>query len=190
MKKKFSLIFLIALIVPMMACGMSNEAAFYDEELNIEEEEETVSEPKESEEEELIYVSILGCVQKPGVYIFKKGTRMYEAINEAGGVTDDGDVSTINLVDIIKDGTQIVIRPAKDESTGLAPGIGADGKVNINTADSNVLVTIPGIGPARAKDIISYREKNGGFQKIEDIMNIPGIKEKTFESIKDNITVY
>ncbi|MBR6004270.1 MAG: helix-hairpin-helix domain-containing protein [Lachnospiraceae bacterium] len=189
MKKKFSLIILIALIIPIMACGMSEEATFYEEEIE-NTEEETVSEPVENEEEELIYVSILGCVQNPGVYILKKGTRMYEAINEAGGVIDDGDVSSINLVDIIKDGTQIVIKPASAENGSETPGIGADGKVNINAADSNVLVTIPGIGPSRAKDIISYREKNGGFQKIEDIMNIPGIKEKTFESIKDSITVY
>jgi len=191
MKKNFSLIILIALIIPIMACGMSNEATFYDEELNIEETmEETITEPIENEEEELVYVSILGCVQNPGVYVLKKGARMYEAINEAGGVIADGDISTVNLVGIIEDGTQIIIRPKQDGENAPAPGFGSDGKVNINTADSNTLCTITGIGPSRAKDIISYREKNGGFKKIEDIMNVSGIKEGTFEKIKDSITVY
>lgn len=191
MKKLFSLFLLIALMFPISACGKSDGAFLYDEEFNMEKEaKENEDAPIENETEEVVYVSVLGMVQNPGVYVLKKGSRIYEAINEAGGVIDDGDISAVNLVDVIEDGTQIVIRPINTEGEGSAPGIGAGGKVNINTADSNTLCTIPGIGPSRSKDIISYREKNGGFKKIEDIMNVSGIKEGTFEKIKDSITVY
>ena len=191
MKKTLSLILLFALIFPIAACGKSDGAFLYEEEFNMDEGlNEDEDSPVKEDSEEYVYVSILGLVQNPGVYVLKKGSRMYEAINEAGGVIEDGDISTVNLVDIIEDGTQIIIKPMNENGGNQAPGIGSDGKVNINTADSNTLCTIPGIGPSRAKDIISYREKNGRFKKIEDIMNVSGIKEGTFGKIKDSITVY
>ena len=152
-----------------------------------------------SKDKEEIFVFVCGAVNSPGVYKFAEGTRVYEAINRAGGFLNEADQRFLNLAEPITDGQQLYV-PTVDEikeqeSSHLSGGqsggdaSGGSGLININTADAALLTTINGIGEARAADIISYREQNGRFSSIEDIINVPGIKDGLFNKIRDKITV-
>ncbi len=151
-----------------------------------------------------LYVDISGEVERPGVYEVSEGTRLFEVIEQAGGLTDEADIDSLNRAETVADGQKILISakgensngsqgsqsgPSTNSGTSTGSGTTSDGKVNINTAESAELQTIPGIGPSKAARIIEYRQTNGNFATIEDIQNISGIGSKTFESIKDYITV-
>ena len=166
---------------------------------------------------ELIYIYVCGAVLNPGVYEMETGSRVFQAVELAGGLLDEAAPEYVNQAMTVSDGQQIYIPSLNEieqldgsgsgsnflEITGMSgtagntgnafsDGAGADtssDKVNINTADKAELMTISGIGESRAQDIIAYRESNGGFSTIEEIMNVPGIKEATFEKIKDGIEV-
>lgn len=163
------------------------------------------------EPEELVYVHVCGQVVSPGVYQLLKGSRVYEAIALAGGCTEQGVPDCLNMAQEVTDGMKIQVpdqetarRILEEQPAGSGlvqpsgPGQGGTGEgqmpqarslVNINTASREQLMTLPGIGESRAEDIIRYREEYGGFQKIEDIMKVSGIKEAAFQKIKDSITV-
>ena len=137
------------------------------------------------------YVDIVGEVRSPGVYKVNSETRVFHVIELAGGPTDNADFTTLNRAEKVYDGEKIIV-PAKGEAyEGSEQGRAYydDGKVNINTAESSQLQTIPGIGPAKASRIIDYRETVGRFNSIEEIMNVSGIGEATFQSIRDYIKV-
>ena len=187
MKKAF-LFILIALGTLTCACG-GRERISYAEEMYMEENTalDSQSESKASFRAQ-IYVYVAGCVANPGVYIMPEGSRVYDAVNAAGGVTEEGDESHMNLVNIIHDGDRVVV-PVTAEYAEDA-GLNGSNLVNINQATLAQLTTVPGIGEAKAKAIISYREKHGAFSKIEDIMKVSGIKEGTFEKIKYYIEAY
>ena len=155
-----------------------------------------------------IFVDIGGEVAAPGVYEVTEGTRLFEVINRAGGLTEEADIDVINRAETVYDGQKILIasyEETKNEKNSAGAGSGqtagnnadsekgtadTDGeKVNINTADSAELQSIPGIGPSKADRIIEYRDTQGRFSTIEDIKNISGIGNKTFESIKKYLTV-
>ena len=139
-----------------------------------------------------IYVHICGAVINPGVYQVPAGTRVYQALELAGGSSDDAYLSGINLADKLADGQKVYI-PAEGENAEGILSTDSGGvqsvMVNINTASEAELMTLPGIGQSRAKDIINYRVKNGLFESIDDIMKVSGIKEAAFEKIKDLIKV-
>ena len=142
-----------------------------------------------------IFVDISGCVKKPGVYEVDSGYRIFQVIEEAGGVTRNADTSVINQAEPVTDGLKIVI-PDKDSANAssdsrsvLSASDQDSGKININTADSTALQEIPGIGPVTAEKIISYREQNGLFRSPEDIKNVSGIGDKTYDKLKSIITV-
>lgn len=145
-----------------------------------------------------IYVDIGGEVKNPGVYAVAEGTRLFEVIEKAGGLTARASTAQINQAEVVADGQKVVIPTIGEEElwgtspaeTAAAPaGKDSQGRININTADSSTLQEIPGVGPATAEKIIAYREENGKFSKIEDIQNVSGIGNKTFEKMKDKITV-
>ncbi len=141
--------------------------------------------------EEVIYVYVCGAVEEPGVVALPKGSRAEAGVEAAGGMREDADADYVNLAAPLSDGEKLYI-PTLDESPGLMAqdgGGGQGGLVNINTADSALLCTLPGIGASRAGDIIAYREANGAFGTIEDIMKVPGIKDSVFEKLKSLITV-
>ena len=154
----------------------------------------------ENSEKSGVYVYICGEVIKPGVYELSGDSRIYEAVDAAGGFTENAARESVNLASKVSDGMQITIYN-KEEAASLPAGSGSavgntgqggtsgSGLVNLNTATKEELMTLKGIGEAKAEDIIRYREKSGGFKKIEDIMKISGIKEAGFQKIKDNITV-
>ena len=139
-----------------------------------------------------IYVHICGAVINPGVYQVPAGTRVYQALELAGGSSDDAYLSGINLADKLADGQKVYI-PAEGENAEGILSTDSGGvqsvMININTASEAELMTLPGIGQSRAKDIINYRVKNGLFESIDDIMKVSGIKEAAFEKIKDLIKV-
>ena len=143
-----------------------------------------------------LYVDIGGEVMKPGVYEVSDGTRLFEVIDKAGGLTEDADIDGINRAETVQDGQKIMIgrhgeNPDENRDSYSANNVtdSGEGKVNISTADAAALQTIPGIGPSKADRIIEYRESEGKFNEIDDIKNISGIGNKTFESIKEYITV-
>lgn len=144
------------------------------------------------QEPDIYAVYVCGAVKNPGVYELPAGSRVYEAVLLAGGLTDDALETAVNQAELLADG-QMVRIPTKEEADALADESRTeakeDGLVNINTADLEELKTLPGIGDAKAQSIISYREKNGAFLAIEDIKNIEGIKEGVFARLEGLIKV-
>lgn len=141
-----------------------------------------------------ICVHIAGFVVNPGVYDVVEGARIYEVVRLAGGFLPEADESYLNLASVVFDGQKIMVL-SKEEAKTAKPFVSQIDKetekklININTATKEELMQLAGIGESRALCIISYREKNGEFKKIEDIMKISGIKEAAFEKIKDDICV-
>lgn len=149
-----------------------------------------------------IIIHITGAVKKPGIVEIKEGARISDVIEEAGGTTNEADLSKINLAYTVKDGQKIYVPNINDknnlntitEDAGENViednnAMGESEKVNINTASQTELETLNGIGPSTALKIINYRNENGSFKKIEDLKNIPGIGEAKFENIKESICV-
>ncbi|MED1804608.1 competence protein ComEA [Bacillus subtilis] len=153
-------------------------------------------EANNDESNETIVIDIKGAVQHPGVYEMRTGDRVSQAIEKAGGTSEQADEAQVNLAEILQDGTVVYI-PKKGEETAVQQGGGgavqSDGGkgalVNINTATLEELQGISGVGPSKAEAIIAYREENGRFPTIEDITKVSGIGEKSFEKIKSSITV-
>lgn len=146
-----------------------------------------------------VFVHILGQVERPGLYQLTEGARAVDAVAAAGGFTAAADPATVNLARFLSDGEQIVV-PAVGEAPAAgapgAPGGGGTpsgavipGKVNINTADAATLETLPRIGPAMSQRILDWRETNGPFTAVEDLMSVTGVGEKTFEGLRDLVTV-
>lgn len=146
--------------------------------------------------EEKIVVHISGEVINPGVITLKDGSRVVDAIDMAGGVTQNADLSKINLAYILEDAQKVHI-PSKDEEntveeiTSQSNSINKEKNliININTANEKELQNLPGIGESIAKRIINYRKENGKFNSIEDIKNVSGIGESKFNKIKNNISI-
>ncbi|NQD66622.1 hypothetical protein HP456_11900 [Bacillus haikouensis] len=147
-----------------------------------------------SGEEENVFVDVKGSVKKPGLYKVKRGERLKFVIDRAGGFTAEADIKLINLAVKVSDEMLIYV-PERGEVESDIPVIqgeqsGSDEtKINLNSGTQEEFETLPGIGPAKAATFIQYREENGPFSKIEDIKDISGIGEKTFEKLKDYIFV-
>ncbi len=135
---------------------------------------------------QMLYVYVCGCVNSPGMVCLSEGSRIYDALEAAGGMTGEADVNILNQAELLYDGEKVYVPALSEEYT--EPDVN-NGKININTADSGQLMTLPGIGQSRAEAIISYREKNGKFQSTEEIMNVSGIKTAAFNRIKDYICI-
>lgn len=142
-----------------------------------------------------IYVHVCGAVENPAVYKVKENSRIADVIQLAGGLKEEAADSSINQASIVTDGQQIYVptkeefAPLKDFNQREAATTEANSKIDINKATLSELMTLPGIGKAKAESIVAYREDNGGFTVIEDIMRITGIKENVFNKIKDFIDV-
>lgn len=151
----------------------------------------------QEETQPVIYVDVGGEVNHPSVVELSDGSRVTDAIEAAGGLTEHADLTDINQAAFISDGEKIYIPSQEAEESGelLSGGSGegsnssSDGKININTADSTQLQELNGVGPATAEKIIDYRKQNGRFRSVEDIKNVSGIGDKTYEKLKDHIKV-
>lgn len=163
----------------------------------------------------MIYVDVCGAVANPGVFQLAAGSRVFQAIEAAGGYLPEAALTCVNRAGVLTDGQQLYILTQEEmerqgldpaemagasdgqmngsagtgQNTGMNAQVQQDNRININTADEAQLITLTGIGATRAQAIIAYREENGPFAAIEDIMNVQGIKEGTFAKIKDEIVV-
>lgn len=159
----------------------------------------------EAQSLESVYVHVCGAVISPGVVEVAVDSRVEDALLAAGGFREDAAIDYVNLAAKVEDGQQVYF-PTREEAEALTAengGLIASGtesnlqqttseqsvKVNINTAEVELLCTLPGIGEARAQAIIDYREANGDFQNVEGIMQVPGIKQNAYEKLRDKITV-
>ena len=165
--------------------GQGNDEVVVENQAEIEETEQV---------ETLIMVDICGEVVNPTVVSLEEGSRVEDAIKAAGGVTDKADLTQINRAAFLVDGDKIIIPSISsgvdsgaNGTDGSATTSISDGKININTASSEELQTLVGVGPATAEKIIEYRNTNGRFKTIEDIKNVSGIGDKTFEKLKNDI---
>lgn len=164
---------------------------------------------------EMIYVDVCGAVANPGVFQLAAGSRVFQAIEAAGGYLPKAVQNCVNRAGVLTDGQQLYILTQEEmeqqgldpaemagasdgqmngsagtgQNTGIAAQAQQDNRININTADETQLTTLTGIGATRAQAIIAYRQENGPFAAIEEIMNVQGIKEGTFAKIKDEIVV-
>lgn len=159
--------------------------------------------PEPEQPEQFLYVFLCGHVAKEGVYRLALGSRLHEAVELAGGFGKEADETYHNLARLLVDGERIYV-PSKEETAEFAlaekvNGSAADkeemagtpvrAKVNLNTATREELMSLAGIGAAKAEDIMEYRKKAGAFAAIEEIMNVSGIGAAMFEKIKEHITV-
>ena len=212
MKRKIGLVVFILIIVLIVIMKLTSGVSAKKKNNS---KVEVITEKKKEEKNDIskIKVDIKGNVATPGVYELDSNSRVIDVINLAGGLTDLADTSSINLSKVIKD-EDVIIVYTKDkeistyeeynESIDLCNKDNNDacvekeenneekkvsGKVNINEASKNDLMTLTGIGESKADKIIEYRDKNGKFNIIEDIINVDGIGDSIFEKIKDNITI-
>ena len=193
--------------------GTGSDSGKHTSDVDIDNGSEAVSD-KEMQQA-MIYVDVCGAVANPGVFQLAAGSRVFQAIEAAGGYLPEAALTCVNRAGVLTDGQQLYILTQEEmERQGLDPaemagasdgqmngsaGTGQntgmtaqgqqDNRININTADEAQLTTLTGIGATRAQAIIAYREENGPFAAIEDIMNVQGIKEGTFAKIKDEIVV-
>lgn len=136
-----------------------------------------------------VFVHVLGEVQQPGVIELEEGDRVQQAIEAAGGVTDNASLNGVNLARTVIDGEQILV-PAEGETLEVPGAASAHGPglINLNHADASSLETLPRVGPALAARIIEWRETNGGFRGVDDLLNVSGIGPKVFAELQDLVT--
>ena len=152
-------------------------------------------EKEESPEQDLITVDVKGAVKSPGIYDLPVGSRVHDAVQKAGGLTDEVDSKSLNLAQKISDEALVYV-PTKGEeaasqqvASGTTPSTSKDKKVNLNKASLEELKQVKGLGGKRAQDIIDHREANGKFKSVDELKKVSGIGAKTIEKLKDYVTV-
>ena len=158
---------------------------------NISNETNNKDEKAEDKHDEKIFVDVKGAVKHPGVFETTKDKRVKDLIEEAGGLLDDADTSTLNLSQKVKDQMIIYVLKHGEKPKQISDSSSSSNTdvININTANKEQLMKISGVGKTKAEAIIAHREKNGDFKKKEDITKVRGIGKSTFEKIKDKIEV-
>ena len=151
-------------------------------------------EKEESPEQDLITVDVKGAVKSPGIYDLPVGSRVHDAVQKAGGLTEQADSKSLNLAQKVSDETLVYV-PTKGEEASQQSGSGAtsstskEKKVNLNKASLEELKQVKGLGGKRAQDIIDHRETNGKFKSVDELKKVSGIGAKTIEKLKDYVTV-
>lgn len=220
MKIKWKIIFILAFIILMAGCAgqrrgeellLSEADSILPDEAGAEAQQEDFGETGKGTAEHgsdketastgdlqpLVYVQVSGAVRNPGVYALPEGSRVFQAVELAGGLTEEADLRSLNQAQPLTDGEMIWVMTASEAAVqgnpaGYLSGNSEykdDGKVNLNTATKEELMQLPGIGAAKAASIIAWREANGSFAQIEDLMKIEGIKEGVFSKIEDYVKV-
>ncbi len=180
MQRWKTILLMVLILICMNACGSDDK-----ETMSL----ETVDTPPQETAQEVssdIYVYVCGAVQREGVYRLPTGSRIYEAVEMAGGFREDAATSEVNQAEVLQDEARVYVPTFADVISAKENG---DGKINLNQATKEELMTLPGVGEAKADSIIQYRNENGGFHNIEEIMEISGIKEGLFEKIKHLIKI-
>ena len=159
------------------------------------EKEVNKEEKEESPEQDIITVDVKGAVKSPGIYDLPVGSRVHDAVQKAGGLTDEADSKSLNLAQKISDEALVYV-PTKGEevasqqaASGTIASTSKDKKVNLNKASLEELKQVKGLGGKRAQDIIDHRETNGKFKSVDELKKVSGIGAKTIEKLKDYVTV-
>ena len=152
-------------------------------------------EKEESPEQDLITVDVKGAVKSPGIYDLPVGSRVHDAVQKAGGLTEEADSKSLNLAQKVSDEALVYV-PTKGEeaasqqaTSGTTPSSSKEKKVNLNKASLEELKQVKGLGGKRAQDIIDHREANGKFKSVDELKKVSGIGAKTIEKLKDYVTV-
>lgn len=210
---KARIIISVLTVIVCMLIGCERKQEIYLTQLDTSKEEATTRTEGEKQEEEIvpqetepphIVIHVCGAVVSPGVYVLTEGSRLYQAVEMAGGFAPEAAQDYLNQAKVLSDGMKLYIPTEEEVLVAQQEGVLPDylteaveeelqnsspGLVNINTASEAELCTLTGIGTGKAKSIIAYRTENGRYEKIEDIMKVEGIKDGLFEKIKDSITV-
>ena len=204
--KRIWIVFLVLWISLAFGCSSKEirieTGELYEEISEIEMETETKTKLEKVDSKALIYVYVCGQVQMPGVYALSEGDRIFQAIDQAGGILPSGDAAWLNLAETLRDGQKIYVPSYEEAEAWQENETGSHGQmeskesaadldstVNINKASKDELMTLPGIGESKADAIMGYREEQGAFDSIEELMSVPGIKEGTYSKIKDRISI-
>lgn len=208
MKQKKKILWMLLPVLIFVGCGMQDsilkrgqpETGSLEEQQDTETvynvESETQNEKPEQEEKSLqewIYVDVCGAVRNPGVYRIEAGSRVFQVLEQAGGCTEEASLETVNQADLLTDGQKIRIY-TKEEAGQMEKKLQEedpllDDRVDINRAGKEELMTLTGVGETRAQAILAYRETHGSFSSVEELMQVEGIKEKTYEKLKDQIRI-
>ena len=137
-----------------------------------------------------LVIDVEGKVKRPGIVTLPRGSRVHHAIARAGGVVEGADTSSLNLARVLADGEQVVVGAGVAGGPGGGPVGGAPvgGRVSLNSATVEQLDTLPGVGPVTAQAIVAYRTAHGGFQRVEDLLDVKGIGEQTLADLKDQVS--
>ena len=152
-------------------------------------------EKEESPEQDLITVDVKGAVKSPGIYDLPVGSRVHDAVQKAGGLTEEADSKSLNLAQKVSDEALVYVSSKGEEAasqqtgSGTPPSTSKDKKVNLNKASLEELKQVKGLGGKRAQDIIDHRETNGKFKSVDELKKVSGIGAKTIEKLKDYVTV-
>ena len=156
---------------------------------------DSLTEKEEPLEQDLITVDVKGAVKSPGIYDLPVGSRVNDAVQKAGGLTEQADSKSLNLAQKVSDEALVYVPAKGEESASEKTGSGApsstskDKKVNLNKASMEELKQVKGLGGKRAQDIIDHRETNGKFKSVDELKKVSGIGAKTIEKLKDYVTV-
>ena len=203
LNKKFKLLTVMitnTFLCLIFSCGcdkQTNKVSLAEKSVNIEESTKDIQEKTAARTGD-IYVYVSGAVKKPGVYVVKEGSRVFQVIKLAGGMIKSARKDCLNQAETVIDGQNIKVftkeqyaEIIQNETKNILIENNKinEGKININNADVALLMQLTGIGETKAKAIVSYREEHGNFSKIEEIKNVSGIGDSTFSNIRSNITV-
>ena len=179
---------------PVTETNLQTEVAAVSKESSSEKEIKK-EEKEESPEQDLITVDVKGAVKSPGIYDLPVGSRVHDAVQKAGGLTEEADSKSLNLAQKVSDEALVYV-PTKGEeaasqqaASGTTPSTSKDKKVNLNKASLEELKQVKGLGGKRAQDIIDHREANGKFKSVDELKKVSGIGAKTIEKLKDYVTV-
>lgn len=158
-------------------------------------EKEVKEEKEEPVEQDLITVDVKGAVKAPGIYDLPVGSRVNDAVQKAGGLTEQADSKLLNLAQKVSDEALVYVPTKGEEAASQQAGSGTaystskEKKVNLNKASLEELKQVKGLGGKRAQDIIDHREANGKFKSVDELKKVSGIGAKTIEKLKDYVTV-
>ena len=175
---------------PVKETNLQAEVAAVSKDLSTEKEVK-----EEPVEQDLITVDVKGAVKSPGIYDLPVGSRVNDAVQKAGGLTEQADSKSLNLAQKVSDEALVYVPTKGEESASQQAGSGApsstskEKKVNLNKASLEELKQVKGLGGKRAQDIIDHREANGKFKSVDELKNVSGIGAKTIEKLKDYVTV-
>ena len=175
---------------PVKETSLQAEVAAVSKDSSTEKEEKA-----ESVEQDLITVDVKGAVKSPGIYDLPVGSRVNDAVQKAGGLTEQADSKSLNLAQKVSDEALVYVPTKGEESasqqtgSGTASSTSKEKKVNINKASLEEIKQVKGLGGKRAQDIIDHREANGKFKSVDELKKVSGIGAKTIEKLKDYVTV-